>query len=41
MKKTLLLAALLPLSVFAQPFNATNNPNQPGYVFPSQQRMQN
>jgi len=40
MKKTLLLAALLPLSVFAQPFNATNNPNQPGYQIPAQQRMQ-
>jgi hypothetical protein len=25
----------------AQPININNNPNQPGYVVPSQQRMQN
>jgi hypothetical protein len=25
----------------AQPINIDNNPNQPGYVVPSQQRMQN
>ena len=41
MKALLFLAALLPLSVLAQPLNTTNNPNQPGYVIPSQQRMQN
>ena len=36
-----LLAALMPLGVLAQPINIDNNPNQPGYVVPSQQRMQN
>lgn len=41
MKAMLYLAALLPLSVPAQPINIDNNPNQPGYVVPSQQRMQN
>ena len=41
MKAMLYLAALLPLSVLAQPINIDNNPNQPGYVVPSQQRMQN
>jgi hypothetical protein len=41
MKAMLYLAALLPLSVMAQPINIDNNPNQPGYVVPSQQRMQN
>lgn len=40
MKRLLILAALLPFSAFAQPLNPTNNPNQPGYVIPSQQRMQ-
>lgn len=40
MKHLLILAALLPFSAFAQPLNPTNNPNQPGYVIPSQQRMQ-
>ncbi|SFU17479.1 Protein of unknown function [Kosakonia arachidis] len=40
MKHLLILAALLPFSTFAQPLNTTNNPNQPGYVIPSQQRMQ-
>ena len=35
------LAALMPLGVLAQPININNNPNQPGYVVPSQQRMQN
>lgn len=41
MKRSLFLAALLPFAVLAQPFNTTNNPNQPGYVIPSQQRMLN
>ncbi len=40
MKTLLFLAALTPFAVLAQPFNTTNNPNQPGYVIPSQQRMQ-
>ncbi|HAZ75756.1 MULTISPECIES: DUF2756 family protein [Enterobacteriaceae] len=40
MKYLLSLALLLPLSVFAQPINTMNNPNQPGYQIPSQQRMQ-
>jgi len=40
MKYLLSLAMLLPLSVFAQPINTINNPNQPGYQIPSQQRMQ-
>ncbi|STW71158.1 outer membrane protein [Klebsiella michiganensis] len=30
MKAMLYLAALLPLSVMAQPINIDNNPNQPG-----------
>ncbi|MGG8278798.1 DUF2756 family protein [Klebsiella sp. 141198] len=41
MKAILFLAALMPLGVLAQPINIDNNPNQPGYVVPSQQRMQN
>ncbi|MBB1202066.1 DUF2756 family protein [Enterobacteriaceae bacterium 89] len=43
MKRLFLVAALMPFAAFAQPFtdNTTNNPNQPGYVIPSQQRMQN
>ena len=41
MKAILFLAALMPLGVLAQPININNNPNQPGYVVPSQQRMQN
>lgn len=41
MKAMLYLAALVPLSVLAQPINIDNNPNQLGYVVPSQQRMQN
>ncbi|MGK7247167.1 DUF2756 family protein [Buttiauxella agrestis] len=40
MKKILLVAALLPLTCLAQPINTLNNPNQPGYQIPSQQRMQ-
>ena len=40
MKRLLSLAILLPLSAFAQPINTMNNPNQPGYQIPSQQRMQ-
>lgn len=40
MKRLLLLAALVPLAGFAQPLNTLNNPNQPGYVIPSQQRLQ-
>ena len=41
MKAILFLAALMPLGVLAQPININNNPNQPGYVVPSLQRMQN
>ena len=41
MKRLLLLAALMPFAVLAQPFNTMNDPNQPGYQNPSQQRMQN
>ena len=41
MKAMLYLAALLPLSVMAQPINIDNNPNQPGYVVPSQQPLPN
>jgi Protein of unknown function (DUF2756). len=41
MKRLLFIAALMPFAVLAQPLNPTNNPNQPGYVIPSQQRMQN
>ena len=40
MKRLFILAAFLPLTAFAQPLNTTNNPNQPGYQIPSQQRMQ-
>ena len=40
MKKIVLLAALLPLTSLAQPINTLNNPNQPDYQIPSQQRMQ-
>lgn len=40
MKRLLILAALLPFSAFAQSLNTTNDPHQPGYVIPSQQRMQ-
>ncbi|MEO3740354.1 DUF2756 family protein [Kosakonia sp. WA-90] len=40
MKRLLFVAALLPFAAFAQPLNTTNNPNQPGYVIPSQQRME-
>lgn len=40
MKHLIIVAALLPFTAFAQPVNTTNNPNQPGYVIPSQQRMQ-
>ncbi|MDI5536347.1 DUF2756 domain-containing protein, partial [Salmonella enterica subsp. enterica serovar Montevideo] len=36
----LLITALLPFAVLAQPINTMNNPNQPGYKIPSQQRMQ-
>lgn len=41
MKIMLYLVALLPLSTLAQPLNVDNNPNKPGYVVPSQQRLQN
>ena len=41
MKRLILVAALLPFAVLAQPINTLNNPNQQGYVIPSQQRMQN
>ncbi|EKP4476103.1 DUF2756 family protein [Cronobacter dublinensis] len=40
MKRYLLLAAALPLAALAEPINVLNNPNQPGYVIPSQQRLQ-
>ncbi len=40
MKRIAIIAALLPFSVLAQPLNTTNDPHQPGYVIPSQQRMQ-
>ena len=40
MKRLLILTALLPFAGFAQPINTLNNPNQPGYQIPSQQRMQ-
>lgn len=40
MKRLLLITALLPFAVLAQPINTMNNPNQPGYKIPSQQRMQ-
>ena len=40
MKRFLILTALLPFAALAQPLNTMNNPNQPGYVIPSQQRMQ-
>ncbi|MBM3071798.1 DUF2756 family protein [Enterobacter sp. RHBSTW-00994] len=40
MKHFLILTALLPFAALAQPLNTMNNPNQPGYVIPSQQRMQ-
>ncbi|HEY4435167.1 MULTISPECIES: DUF2756 family protein [Lelliottia] len=40
MKRYLILTALLPFAVLAQPLNTMNNPNQPGYEIPSQQRMQ-
>lgn len=41
MKRLILVAALLPFAVLAQPINTLNNHNQPGYQNPSQQRMQN
>lgn len=41
MRKLMLLAALMPFAALAIPLNPTNNPNQPGYVNPSQQRLQN
>lgn len=40
MKRLLIITALLPFAALAQPLNTMNNPNQPGYVIPSQQRMQ-
>lgn len=40
MKRLLILTALLPFAALAQPLNTMNNPNQQGYVIPSQQRMQ-
>ncbi|WP_039057760.1 DUF2756 family protein [Enterobacter sp. Bisph1] len=40
MKRVALFALVLPFSVLAQPLNTTNDPHQPGYVIPSQQRMQ-
>ncbi|WP_000826036.1 DUF2756 domain-containing protein [Salmonella enterica] len=38
MKRLLLITALLPFAVLAQPINTMNNPNQPGYQIPSQQQ---
>lgn len=40
MKRYVILTALLPFACLAQPINTLNNPNQPGYQIPSQQRMQ-
>ncbi len=40
MKRLMILAALIPFAALAQPLNTMNNPNQQGYVIPSQQRMQ-
>ncbi|MDE4082210.1 MULTISPECIES: DUF2756 family protein [Enterobacter cloacae complex] len=40
MKRLPILIVLLPFAALAQPLNTLNNPNQPGYVIPSQQRMQ-
>jgi len=40
MKRLFMLTVLLPFACFAQPINTMNNPNQPGYQIPSQQRMQ-
>lgn len=40
MKQLLIIAALIPFTALAQPLNTLNNPNQQGYVIPSQQRMQ-
>lgn len=40
MKRIVILMALLPFAALAQPINTLNNPNQQGYVIPSQQRMQ-
>ncbi|HCQ7757020.1 DUF2756 family protein [Citrobacter sp. 50677481] len=40
MKRLFILTTLLPFACFAQPINTMNNPNQPGYQIPSQQRMQ-
>jgi hypothetical protein len=40
MKRLLILTALIPFAALAQPLNTMNNPNQQGYVIPSQQRMQ-
>ena len=40
MKRLMIIAALIPFAALAQPLNTMNNPNQQGYVIPSQQRMQ-
>ena len=40
MKRLWILTALIPFAALAQPLNTMNNPNQQGYVIPSQQRMQ-
>lgn len=40
MKRLLILTLALPLTALAAPLNVDNNPNQPGYEIPSQQRMQ-
>ena len=40
MKRLLIVAAFLPFAALAAPLNVDNNPNQPGYEIPSQQRMQ-
>ncbi|MGK4855816.1 DUF2756 domain-containing protein, partial [Salmonella enterica] len=39
MKRLILITALLPFAVLAQPINNMNNPNQPGYHIPRQHRM--
>lgn len=40
MKRLWILTALIPFAALAQPLNTMNNPNQQGYVIPSQQCMQ-
>ena len=40
MKRLMILTALIPFAALAQPLNTMNNPNQQGYVIPSQQQQQ-